>query len=192
MNVRMWQHAATRRNIATLRGGACFVGPDGGAMACGEVGPGRMAEPAAIFEAIMAAAAPAPGLAGKRAIVTSRPQPRGDRPGADHPQTAPPASQGHAIAGRAGRPGRGGACWFAARLPSPAPFWACAQPMSNPHGEMLGGVPRRTSRRRSHGVCSPRRVSDGDRAGHQRHFGAEPRQGVAMAWPCLPEEWLEM
>src|SRR6187549_4020528 len=54
MNVRMWEHAATRRNLATLKAdGVSFVGPDEGAMACGEYGPGRMAEPPAIFEAIM-------------------------------------------------------------------------------------------------------------------------------------------
>ena len=53
MNVRMWDHAATRRNMATLRAdGTHFVGPDEGEMACGEYGPGRMAEPAAILEAI--------------------------------------------------------------------------------------------------------------------------------------------
>jgi phosphopantothenoylcysteine decarboxylase/phosphopantothenate--cysteine ligase len=53
MNVRMWEHAATRRNMATLRAdGTHFVGPDEGEMACGEYGPGRMAEPAAILEAI--------------------------------------------------------------------------------------------------------------------------------------------
>jgi phosphopantothenoylcysteine decarboxylase/phosphopantothenate--cysteine ligase len=53
MNVRMWEHAATRRNMATLRAdGVAFVGPDEGEMACGEFGPGRMAEPAAILEAI--------------------------------------------------------------------------------------------------------------------------------------------
>ena len=53
MNVRMWQHAATQRNIATLRAdGIHFVGPDEGEMACGEYGPGRMAEPAAILESI--------------------------------------------------------------------------------------------------------------------------------------------
>src|SRR6202051_2797934 len=56
MNVRMWLHAATQRNLATLiSDGVTLVGPDEGAMACGEYGPGRMAEPAAIFEAIMAA-----------------------------------------------------------------------------------------------------------------------------------------
>ena len=47
MNVRMWEHAATQRNLATRGAGrtGCFVvGPDEGAMACGEFGPGRMAE----------------------------------------------------------------------------------------------------------------------------------------------------
>ena len=76
MNVRMWEHAATRRNLATLKGdGVMFVGPDEGAMACGEFGFGRMAEPAVIFEAIMAALAgpAARPLAGKRAIVTAGP-----------------------------------------------------------------------------------------------------------------------
>jgi len=74
MNVRMWQHAATRRNLATLRAdGVSFVGPDEGAMACGEYGPGRMAEPPAIFEAIMLALGGARPLAGKRAIVTAGP-----------------------------------------------------------------------------------------------------------------------
>ena len=76
MNVRMWEHAATRRNLATLKGdGVLFVGPDEGAMACGEFGFGRMAEPAVIFEAIMAALTgpAARPLAGKRAIVTAGP-----------------------------------------------------------------------------------------------------------------------
>ncbi len=76
MNVRMWEHAATRRNLATLKGdGVLFVGPDEGAMACGEFGFGRMAEPAAIFDAIQAAlkGPAARPLAGKRAIVTAGP-----------------------------------------------------------------------------------------------------------------------
>ena len=55
MNVRMWQHAATQRNLATLTGdGVQFVGPDEGEMACGEFGPGRLAEPAAIAAAMSA------------------------------------------------------------------------------------------------------------------------------------------
>ncbi|WP_309644083.1 bifunctional phosphopantothenoylcysteine decarboxylase/phosphopantothenate--cysteine ligase CoaBC [Phenylobacterium sp.] len=76
MNVRMWEHAATRRNLATLKAdGVMFVGPAEGAMACGEFGFGRMAEPAAIFEAIMTAlrGPAARPLAGKRAIVTAGP-----------------------------------------------------------------------------------------------------------------------
>jgi phosphopantothenoylcysteine decarboxylase/phosphopantothenate--cysteine ligase len=75
MNVRMWEHPATQRNFETLIGdGVTFVGPDEGAMACGEFGFGRMAEPAAILEAILAALADdARPLAGRRAIVTAGP-----------------------------------------------------------------------------------------------------------------------
>lgn len=75
MNVRMWLHAATQRNLEALKAdGVSFVGPDDGAMACGEFGPGRMAEPPAIFEAIMAMLGPGGRpLAGKRAIVTAGP-----------------------------------------------------------------------------------------------------------------------
>ncbi len=76
MNVRMWEHAATKRNVAQLRAdGVLFVGPDEGAMACGEFGAGRMAEPDAIFDAIMAALAgpAARPLAGRRAVVTAGP-----------------------------------------------------------------------------------------------------------------------
>jgi len=61
MNVRMWLHAATRRNVATLRGdGVTVLEPDEGAMACGEYGPGRLPEPPAILAAIEAALADAP------------------------------------------------------------------------------------------------------------------------------------
>src|ERR1700744_5830588 len=53
MNVRMWLHPATRRNVERLKDdGVLFVGPESGAMACNEFGPGRMAEPPAIVEAI--------------------------------------------------------------------------------------------------------------------------------------------
>jgi phosphopantothenoylcysteine decarboxylase/phosphopantothenate--cysteine ligase len=87
MNVRMWQHPATQRNVAQLqRDGILFVGPDDGAMACGEFGPGRMAEPLEIVAAVEAAlagdtviplplgqgAGPRP-LAGLRVVVTSGP-----------------------------------------------------------------------------------------------------------------------
>lgn len=74
MNVRMWQHAATQANVATLSArGVAFIGPDDGAMACGEFGPGRMAEPPAILAAIEAMLSGPRPLAGKHAIVTSGP-----------------------------------------------------------------------------------------------------------------------
>ena len=88
MNLRMWLHPATQRNVATLRGdGALFVGPDDGEMACGEFGPGRMAEPLAIVAAVerelqSPTAIPLPPgvglphggpLAGRRFVVTSGP-----------------------------------------------------------------------------------------------------------------------
>ncbi len=54
MNWRMWTHPATQRNLARLRAdGMMFIGPNDGAMACGEYGPGRMAEPEEIFAVIV-------------------------------------------------------------------------------------------------------------------------------------------
>ena len=75
MNHRMWGHAATVANLATLRArGVAVVGPDEGPMACGEYGPGRLAEPPAILDAIRAMLAPAERpLAGRHALVTSGP-----------------------------------------------------------------------------------------------------------------------
>ena len=73
MNVRMWQHPATQRNLAVLRRDEVqIVGPDEGDMACGEFGPGRMAEPPAILAATKAAFGPKP-LSGKTILVTSGP-----------------------------------------------------------------------------------------------------------------------
>ena len=73
MNVRMWQHPATQRNIAQLRAdGIHFVGPDDGEMACGEYGPGRMAEPDAIMAMIAAQLTTGP-LSGRHVLVTSGP-----------------------------------------------------------------------------------------------------------------------
>ena len=74
MNARMWAHPATRRNVATLAGdGVRRIGPDDGDLACGEVGAGRMAEPAAIAAAIDRLIGGAAPLAGARALVTSGP-----------------------------------------------------------------------------------------------------------------------
>ncbi|HEY5338492.1 MAG TPA: bifunctional phosphopantothenoylcysteine decarboxylase/phosphopantothenate--cysteine ligase CoaBC [Rhizomicrobium sp.] len=76
MNVRMWNHVATQRNLATLRkDGVLFVGPNDGDMACGEYGPGRMAEPHEIADAIESALmqhANGP-LTGIKALVTAGP-----------------------------------------------------------------------------------------------------------------------
>jgi phosphopantothenoylcysteine decarboxylase / phosphopantothenate---cysteine ligase len=73
MNVRMWKHPATQRNIAQLRAdGILIVGPDDGEMACGEFGPGRMSEPEAIMAEIEAALTDGP-LKGMHVLVTSGP-----------------------------------------------------------------------------------------------------------------------
>ncbi len=73
MNVRMWLNPANQRNIATLeKDGIARIGPDEGDMACGEFGPGRMAEPEDIFAAIEAAVADGP-LSGRHVLVTSGP-----------------------------------------------------------------------------------------------------------------------
>jgi phosphopantothenoylcysteine decarboxylase/phosphopantothenate--cysteine ligase len=73
MNVRMWEHPATRRNLAMLQGdGVLVVGPDEGAMACGEFGPGRMAEVPQIVAAVGAALSDGP-LKGRHVLVTSGP-----------------------------------------------------------------------------------------------------------------------
>ena len=74
MNVRMWLHAATQANMALLASrGVHVLGPDEGAMACNEFGPGRRSEPPAIAAAIEVMLAPTGSLAGKHAIVTSGP-----------------------------------------------------------------------------------------------------------------------
>lgn len=87
MNVRMWLHPSTRRNLDRLKDdGILFVGPESGPMACGEFGPGRMAEPPAIVEAIEQALTAGPlgespeapptdsrPLSGRHVIVTSGP-----------------------------------------------------------------------------------------------------------------------
>ena len=83
MNVRMWEAEATQRNVKTLADdGALFIGPDVGDMACGEYGPGRMAEPDAIADAVQGALMGDMSLdglrgekplAGRKAVVTAGP-----------------------------------------------------------------------------------------------------------------------
>ncbi|MEM1386083.1 MAG: bifunctional phosphopantothenoylcysteine decarboxylase/phosphopantothenate--cysteine ligase CoaBC [Pseudomonadota bacterium] len=73
MNVRMWTHPSTQRNLATLLSdGILVAGPNEGDMACGEFGPGRMAEPMEIVAAVEAALSSGP-LKGKHILVTSGP-----------------------------------------------------------------------------------------------------------------------
>lgn len=76
MNIEMWAHPATRRNIATLlNDGINVVGPAEGDLACGETGPGRMVEPDQLLRAVAAQLADGDGksLAGRKALVTSGP-----------------------------------------------------------------------------------------------------------------------
>lgn len=73
MNVRMWDHPATRRNLEVLKAdGVSIVGPNEGDMACGEYGPGRMSEPSEILDAIATELTDGP-LKGKHILVTSGP-----------------------------------------------------------------------------------------------------------------------
>lgn len=83
MNNRMWLHPATQANLATLRSrGVAVIGPDDGAQACGEFGPGRLSEPPAIVAALAAGfaaqsaedrAAPDADLAGRRVLISAGP-----------------------------------------------------------------------------------------------------------------------
>ena len=75
MNVRMWRHPATLRNVETLKAdGITLVGPNEGEMACGEFGPGRMAEPNEILGTIIEMLKPrAQPLAGKKVVITAGP-----------------------------------------------------------------------------------------------------------------------
>ena len=115
MNLRMWLHPATQRNVATLKADrVLFCGPADGAMACGEYGPGRLSEPLAIVAAIEAALAgdtrlalpsAVPGsLAGCRVVVTSGPTHEPIDP-VRFIANRSSGKQGHAIAQAAARAG---------------------------------------------------------------------------------------
>jgi phosphopantothenoylcysteine decarboxylase/phosphopantothenate--cysteine ligase len=109
MNPRMWDHAATRRNLALLAAdGVSSVGPNAGAMAeHGEQGTGRMAEPLEIVAAVERLLEPATGtrlLAGKRVIVTSGPTHEPIDP-VRYIANRSSGKQGHAIAAAAAAAG---------------------------------------------------------------------------------------
>ena len=74
MNSNMWAHAATQENVARLRArGHVFVEPDSGLLACGMVGPGRLAEPARIADAVVRAAVAKHDLEGETVMITAGP-----------------------------------------------------------------------------------------------------------------------
>lgn len=112
MNVRMWLHPAVQANLATLKAFAepryTVAGPDDGEMACGEYGPGRMAEPAAILKAILAhdgkAGTANRPFAGRHALVTAGPtfEPIDPVRGLTNRSSG---KQGYAIAGALARAG---------------------------------------------------------------------------------------
>ena len=105
MNVRMWLHPATRRNAERLLAdGTAFVGPDEGEMACGEFGPGRMAEPEAIVAAIAARLSCRRALAGRHVLVTSGPTHEPIDP-VRYLANRSSGKQGHAIAAAAASEG---------------------------------------------------------------------------------------
>jgi phosphopantothenoylcysteine decarboxylase/phosphopantothenate--cysteine ligase len=122
MNLRMWLHPATRRNVATLKeDGVIFAGPENGSMACGEYGPGRMTEPLELAQAIeqtlagstglplpaAAVSVPQPSaalLAGRRVLVTSGPTREPIDP-VRYISNRSSGKQGHAIAAAAAAAG---------------------------------------------------------------------------------------
>jgi len=106
MNVRMWEHEATKANIATLKArGVTCIGPVEGNMACGEYGYGRLSEVSDIVEAIVAQLTPKTGpLAGRRAIVTSGPTHEAIDP-VRYIANRSSGKQGHAIAAALARSG---------------------------------------------------------------------------------------
>jgi phosphopantothenoylcysteine decarboxylase / phosphopantothenate---cysteine ligase len=115
MNLRMWLHPATQRNVMTLRrDGVLFVGPEEGDMACGEYGPGRLSEPASILTAITAALQAGTRVAlpvttddplkGRRIVVTSGPTHEPIDP-VRYIGNRSSGKQGHAIAAAAAKAG---------------------------------------------------------------------------------------
>lgn len=105
MNLRMWHHAATQRNLTQLQAdGVAFVGPEEGDMACGEFGLGRMSEPEDIMAAIHARLGDSRRLNGRKVIVTAGPtfEPLDPVRGLTNRSSG---KQGYAIASRLAREG---------------------------------------------------------------------------------------
>ena len=74
MNTGMWENVATRENVKTLSAwGVRFIGPEGGFLACGDTGAGRMSEPKQIFDAIVETLLPRQDMQGLKVVVTAGP-----------------------------------------------------------------------------------------------------------------------
>ena len=111
MNVAMWEHAATQRNLAALRADGCHIaGPEAGAMACGEFGPGRMTEPEDLLDQVVtligapSGQAPLPDLTGRRVLVTAGPTREAIDP-VRYISNHSSGKQGYAVAAAAARAG---------------------------------------------------------------------------------------
>jgi 3-polyprenyl-4-hydroxybenzoate decarboxylase len=183
MNVRMWQHPATQRNLATLTGdGVAVVGPNAGDMACGEFGPGRMAEPLEIVAAIDGLLAGPPTMPAQRRSPAGmcwsppgRPMSR-STPSAIWP-TARPASRAMPSPQRPGAPVHASHS-SAARSPSPIPP-ASRRSVSRPHSRCWTRSSARCQQTsRSLPLPSPTGVSRQRRARRSRS-----RAGGRRRWP---------
>jgi phosphopantothenoylcysteine decarboxylase/phosphopantothenate--cysteine ligase len=105
MNVEMWSHPATQRNLNTLEAdGVARIGPAAGDLACGETGPGRMVEPGEIVQAVTERIGGSGRLAGRKVLVTSGPTREAIDP-VRYLSNHSSGKQGHAIAGAIARMG---------------------------------------------------------------------------------------
>jgi phosphopantothenoylcysteine decarboxylase / phosphopantothenate---cysteine ligase len=168
MNVRMWDHPATGRNLSTLRGdGVLVVGPNEGDMACGEFGPGRMSEPLEIVAAVEAALGEGP-LRGRHVLVTSGPTHEPIDP-VRYIANRSSGAQGTAIA--AALAALGARVTFVTGPASvPPPAWRRGGPGRDGAGDAGGGGAR--AARRGGGL----RGGGGGLAGRGR-FGPEDQEG---------------
>ena len=195
MNVRMWEHPATQRNLATLRAdGIRFVGPDEGEMACGEFGLGRMAEPATILEAIaglLGAEAASPRAAttplrtltgsplrGRRVLITSGPTQEPIDP-VRYIANRSSGKQGHALARAAAALGAE-VTLVSGPVTLPDPDGVRVVKVDTAH-EMLAAVAGRASRRHRHLRRCRRRLARGRRGSAQAEKAASGDRDHARA-----------
>ncbi len=121
MNVNMWEHAATQANLETLRRrGHRIVEPDSGYLACGMTGPGRLAEPEAIVEAVEAEVRKRRDLDGETVLITAGPTQEPIDP-VRYLSNRSSGKMGYALAEAAAARGRAGSSWFPDRSISRRP-----------------------------------------------------------------------